>query len=388
MKTLSLLFNTEIQEITKERRKRIVAIVYAIVFFIFFAHNITDIFHQSYQTVPMRTAMILLLICSYFLFYQRAKYDYASYAVIFILTVGTLNIVYIHHFDNYTTGFIYPVVLAAFSIFSWRKGFLLSIAILAIIGLPLLYYPDIFDQSLFLHEPIAISNFFFIFIIILLFAIYYEKTRIDAYIQLINANYTKDLLYNELQHRVKNNLNIVSSILAIQAEKEDQKVKDIIQITKSRIDAMAMVHSMLYVSRNLEKIDAKHFIEKLYHYIQSTLNGHVNIIFKTQNIQLSISEIIPIGLIINELVINSFKYAFHNGKNPKIIIVLKYRRNKVLLTYFDNGIGYDVTMKKNFGLRLVDLNVKQLKGVLKVFYNYGLCYQITYKKSSHSARKK
>jgi len=146
---------------------------------------------------------------------------------------------------------------------------------------------------------------------------------------------------------------------------------------------MAMVHSMLYVSNNLEKVNAKQFIEKLYSNLQSTLSEHVQILFKAQAIELSLNEVIPIGLIVNEWVVNSFKYAFKNEKSPKIIIVLKRRNDTILLTYFDNGSGYDSHMKRNFGLQLVDLNVKQLKGTLKVSYNHGLCYQITYTRGAH-----
>lgn len=381
MEALHLLLNEETQKAMDERRKKIIWVIHIVCFFIFCFLNLTDLYYHKYSIMPIRTMMLLFVVFSFFTFYQKGKYDYASYAMSIILAIETISVIFVYHFDNYTPGFIFPFILAMFSLFSWKKGLAFSILLLLIIGLLLWCYQDILHTSVFLHNTMAIA--YFLSILIIVFAIYYETTRIDAYTRLIDANYKKDLLYDEMQHRVKNNLNIVSSMLAIQAEQEDQKVRDIIKVSKSRIDAIAMVHSMLYVSNDLEKVNAKHFIEKLYLNIQNILSHSVHIVFKAQEVELSLNEVIPIGLIINELVVNSFKYAFKNEKNPKIIIVLKSHGNTILLTYFDNGIGYNLHIEKNFGLQLVDLNVKQLKGTLKVFYNHGLCYKIAYKRDAH-----
>ncbi len=173
-------------------------------------------------------------------------------------------------------------------------------------------------------------------------------------------------------------------MLAIQAELEDKKTQDILKVSKDRIDSIALVHSMLYISNDIEKVNAKLFIEKLALNIQGTLDTHIAIIFKIKEVELSLNEIIPLGLIINELLTNSFKYAFVDTKNPKILIVLHIRKNKVTLTYHDNGIGYSKTeCEQGLGLRLVELNVKQLKGTLTQNRNQGLSYKIIYQRSLH-----
>lgn len=383
MKTSYLPLNIEIQRAMDERRRKILWVVYTVSFFIFFTLNLTDLYRHHYQIIPLRTVILLVIIFSYVMFYKRGNYDYASYVIAIVLAVETISVIFIYRFDNYSTGFIFPFILGMFSLFRWKKGLLISMGLLLILGVLLLGYQDIFSMSIFLHNTMAIAYFLAVLILVFAFAIYYEITRIDAYKRLINANYKKDLLYNEVQHRVKNNLNIVSSMLAIQAGKENQKVRDILKISKNRIDAIAMVHSMLYVSNDLEKVNAKQFIDKLFLNIQSTLSEHVKILFKADAIELSLNEVIPIGLIINELVVNSFKYAFKDEQNPKIIIILKSHGNRVLLTYFDNGSGYNPKMEKNFGLQLVDLNVEQLKGTLKISYNHGLCYNIAYNRGEH-----
>jgi len=379
----NLSFSAEIKRVTEGRRKKIIWVIHAVCFVVFFIHIMLDTYYKNYQIIPLTSIMLLLVIVSFFFFYRKGKYDCASYTMLMILAVETITVAFIYRFDDYTPGFIFPFILSTFSLFSWKRGLILSGILLLIFILLLYYYQDFLNTSAFLYNSMAISNFLSILSIVFIFAIYYETTRIDAYKRLIDANYKKDLLYNEIHHRVKNNLNIVSSMLAIQAEKEDQKTQNIIKASKNRIDAMAMVHSMLYVSNDLERVNTKRFIEKLYQNIKTTINENVKFIFKSREIELSLNEIIPIGLIINELVTNSFKYAFKNHKNPKIIIVLNSHKNHVLLTYFDNGIGHTKDDTQNFGLQLVNLNVKQLKGTLKVSYNQGLCYKIVYKRSIH-----
>jgi len=382
MKHLNVELNPEIKNAIEERRKKILLVVYSICIFIFISHNLADFFYAHYTIIPFRTVILFFILLSFFTFYKKGAYERASYSIVFILSIATLGVLIPNKFDNFTPAFVFPFILAAFSLFSWKKGsFYSGIVLFLLILLPLMFR-DYFENSAFLHNPLAVFNFLFVIIISLVFALYYETTRIDAYKRLINANTKKDLLYNEIHHRVQNNLNIVSSILAIQMEKEDKRVQKIIQVSKNRIDSMAMVHSMLYVSNDLEKVNAKRFIEKLANTIQSTMDSYnVSLIFHIQEVELSLNEIMPIGLIINELLTNSFKYAFFNILHPTINIALNLEKNCVFFSYCDNGVGYKTDVERGLGLRLVDLNVKQLKGVLDMVYENGLCYKIYYKRN-------
>jgi len=384
MKTSNLPFNIETKMVTEERRKKIIWFMHAICFFIFFLHILMDLYYKDYQIIPLTVTMLGLIFVSFFMFYQKGKYDYASYALLVILAIEIIAAMFIYHFDDYTPGFIFPFILGAFSLFSWKRGLLFSISFLLVLALLLFFYHNALSTSIFLHNNVAIANFLSILVIIFVFAIYYETTRIDAYKRLINSNYKKDLLYNEIHHRVKNNLNIVSSMLAIQAELEDKKTQDIIKVSKDRIDSIALVHSMLYVSNDMEKVNAKLFIEKLALNIQGTIDRPISIIFKLAEIELSLNEIIPLGLIINELLTNSFKHAFKDIEKPIIIIVLHARKKSVNVTYYDNGLSCaKPEYEQGLGVKLVALNVKQLKGTLKISRNHGLRYKITYQRSLH-----
>lgn len=384
MKLLNTQPNPEIYFASQERRKKILLVMHAICIIVFLALCITDFYSAHYTLIPFNAVILLLILLSFFKFYKKASYEKASYTIVFVLAISTLGVAITSQFNNFSPAFIFPFILGAFSLFSWKKGLLLSSIPLLGLLFSILFYGEYFQTSAFLQNTLSMLNFVFLLIIILIFAFYYETTRIDAYKKLINANYKKELLYAEIHHRVKNNLNIVSSMLAIQAEKEDEKIQDIIKISKNRIDSIAMVHSMLYISNDIEKVNAKLFIEKLALTLQSTIDNNVSMVFKIKALELSLNEIIPIGLIINELLTNSFKYAFTNTLNPKITIVLQILKNSVLLTYHDNGIGYWKSgYTQGLGLKLVALNVKQLKGFLKIKYIHGLCYKITYQRSLH-----
>jgi two-component sensor histidine kinase len=172
-------------------------------------------------------------------------------------------------------------------------------------------------------------------------------------------------------------------MLSMQALKENKTVRDIIEVSTNRINSMAMVHSMLYVSEDIENINAKKFLEKLSNYLKNNADHNVHIKLNIKELELPLNEIIPLGLIVNELLTNSFKYAFKETSNPKINIVFKIFHGNAIFTYHDNGMGYALDKNDNMGLKLIELNVKQLKGTLKIKNKNGLGYKISYKRKSN-----
>ncbi|MBN2963362.1 sensor histidine kinase [Sulfurospirillum sp. T05] len=383
MKPQPLQSNSEIITAAKERRKKILLAMYVMTIGVFFIHNLTDIYRANYTVILVRSIMLLLMLVAFMRLYQKQQYEKASYAILLILGITTVGISVMGKFDDFTLGFILPFILGAFSLFSWQKGLCFSGALLTVLVGILWFNPTLFATSSFLQSETALLNFLFVVILIIAFGFYYETTRVDAYKRLMNLSHKKDLLYNEIHHRVKNNLNIVSSMLAIQAEKEDQRVKEIIHVSKERIEAMAMVHSMLYVSSDIEKVNAQLFIEKLSSTIERTMGLHVKTKFAVSPLELTLNEVMPLGLIVNELLTNSFKYAFEGMANPCVIIALKENNGVVEFLYQDNGKGQEKEEIKGIGLKLVELNVRQLKGTMALSHKKGFGCQICYKRSNH-----
>lgn len=180
----------------------------------------------------------------------------------------------------------------------------------------------------------------------------------------------KEILLKEIHHRVKNNLQIISSMLNLQSGTlSDDSTKTAVIESKSRVKSMALIHQLLYQSEMFTNIDFASYLEQLMSSLHNTYcKPGENIGYKVcaEHILLDIDTAIPLGLIINELATNAYKYAFPGKKEGNIEVSLtKQPKNSLLLSITDNGIGLpkriDIQNTNTLGLRLVNLLVKQLK---------------------------
>jgi two-component sensor histidine kinase len=185
----------------------------------------------------------------------------------------------------------------------------------------------------------------------------------------------KDSLLKEIHHRVKNNLQMVSSLLSLQTKNTRSKaVIDALEEGKGRVKAMALIHQKLYQNDDLSVIEMQGYIESLVNSVQSVFKkgGHnINITIDAEGVELDIDRAIPFGLVLNELVSNSFKYAFPEGKeNNKIYIHLRKNGEHGFFEYTDNGIGLPEDSEEradtSMGIRLMNRLVNQLQSTLNV----------------------
>ncbi|WP_317045619.1 MULTISPECIES: sensor histidine kinase [Arenibacter] len=186
----------------------------------------------------------------------------------------------------------------------------------------------------------------------------------------------KDSLLKEIHHRVKNNLQMVSSLLSLQTKNTRSKAAiEALEEGKSRVKAMALIHQKLYQNDDLSVIEMQGYIESLINSVQSVYKkgGHnINIAIDAEGVELDIDRAIPFGLILNELVSNSFKYAFpDDDENGKIYIHLrKNGSHEGYFEYTDNGIGLpedtDDRANSSMGIRLMNRLVNQLQSTLNI----------------------
>jgi len=197
----------------------------------------------------------------------------------------------------------------------------------------------------------------------------------------------KEVLLKEIHHRVKNNLQVISSLLYLQSRKaHDQQTIEMFNESQNRIRSMALIHEKLYQSQDIGKIDFADYIRSLTNYLSSSYglkSRATNITVNISNVFLSIDKAIPCGLIINELVSNSLKYAFPEGRNGKIDIQLvPDKNNHVALIVDDNGVGFpkdlDFRKTKTLGLQLVNTLTKQLKATIELHNKKGTRFEITF----------
>ena len=197
----------------------------------------------------------------------------------------------------------------------------------------------------------------------------------------------KEVLLQEIHHRVKNNMQIISSLLNLQSRNiSDKKVKDMFNMSRDRIKSMALIHEKLYQSRDLSKINFAHYIQSLTVHLLHTYNAkedRIKLSAEAKDVFLDISKAIPCGLIVNELVSNSLKHAFPHDMKGNIRVQLNAGNNgDVRLSVSDDGIGIsegvDVQKPESLGLQLVNDLIDQLGGTLELDLNRGTSYKISF----------
>ncbi|WP_282054266.1 sensor histidine kinase [Maribacter luteus] len=181
----------------------------------------------------------------------------------------------------------------------------------------------------------------------------------------------KETLLREVHHRVKNNLQTVSSLLSLQSRSiQDEKMKNIIKSSQNRVISMAMVHEMLYMRDDLSKIEYKSYVQELSEFLIRSLKGadnKVKLNIDIPDIKLGIDTAIPLGLLINEAITNALKYGISNQKDGEISISIEQgEENGYELRIGDNGVGFPDTIDhkttKSLGLKLIHNLARQLKG--------------------------
>jgi PAS domain S-box-containing protein len=208
-----------------------------------------------------------------------------------------------------------------------------------------------------------------------------EKKKLEK--ELIRKNSENELLLKEIHHRVKNNMQIISSFLNLQfSDFEDEKVKDALLKSKDRINSMALIHTKIYQSKELLSINFCEYIQSLTKAIEEGYSLNKNIRFKItdSNIVFEIDLMINLGLIITEIITNSFKHAFNELNEGIITIDLKKKVNSYHLLISDNGKGLDfLNIEKNtLGLDIVKALVEQINATIEINSQNGLKYSIKF----------
>ncbi len=197
----------------------------------------------------------------------------------------------------------------------------------------------------------------------------------------------KEVLLSEIHHRVKNNMQIVSSLLNLQSEYvKDKESLEMFKESRDRIFSMASVHEKLYQSKDLARIDFDDYIRSITKHLFRAYVVDPNAVRLNVNcsdVALNINKAVPCGLIINELISNALKHAFPEGRKGEITIDLHPDGdNRLTLAVSDNGVGFsediDISDSETLGLRLISILVTQLKGTLEIERDVGTTFKITF----------
>jgi len=204
----------------------------------------------------------------------------------------------------------------------------------------------------------------------------------DSNRDLIIKNREKEILLKEIHHRVKNNMQIIISLLNIQANSTTSEHEmSVFNECKDRIRSMAMIHERLYLENDISKITLEEYVYELVKELSTSYSTNQKVKFdlSIEPLQISIDTAIPLGLILNELITNALKHAFKT-KDGVLIIESNCIEKRMKLTISDSGNGFDFKNYKGptFGLELIDILVSQINGTLEYSNNNGSVYTISF----------
>ncbi|MDO9035216.1 MAG: PAS domain S-box protein, partial [Methanoregula sp.] len=211
--------------------------------------------------------------------------------------------------------------------------------------------------------------------------------RLDAEKQLTKSVVEKEVLLREVHHRVKNNLQIIISLLNLQSRYiTDETTRSAFKESQNRVRAMALVHEKLYQSTDLAKLDLGNYIQflgdNLFQFLGMKGKG-ITLTMDIRDIFLAIDTAIPLGLMINEFISNSLKYAFPDGRTGEISLTIHRQDHTLSILFKDNGIGipedFDWRNAGSLGLRLVCSLVEQLDGTIELDRSSGTAFTIVLK---------
>lgn len=212
-----------------------------------------------------------------------------------------------------------------------------------------------------------------------------ERKRAEEAIQRLLEE--KEILLQEVHHRIKNNMHIISSLLALQSSMLDNPpARQALKEMGERIESMMIVYDQLYRSEDYRYLGLQNYLSILIDSIRATwkeASERVKLLKEIDTIRTPTTLSFQIGLILNELVTNAFKYAFPDGRSGTIRVVVRQQDDQLVLSVLDDGVGLpeslDLQQPTGFGLRLVQILTRQLKGSLQVQRQDGTQYQICVK---------
>lgn len=201
-------------------------------------------------------------------------------------------------------------------------------------------------------------------------------------------SYEKEVLLQEVHHRVKNNLQVISSILELQSlQYDDEKFIESFQVGQNRIQAMSLIHQQLYSNDNLKDINFKEYVSNLIAYIKTAnenKNKKIKFNLKLKDFTFPINTAVPLGLILNELISNAYKHAFVDKKEGEISIEVKRKSDNLFqLIIADNGVGIQKKKTSNtLGLKLVEILSAQIGGTSKYEIAEGTTFYVDFKNNT------
>ncbi len=343
-----------------------------------------DIANSRYENSLVEAATIIFLFFNLISLRHSYKLKLVAYIFVFTISIALLTLIYINHFASMSIVFILLMPLTTLLFLNLKESLYVSLLLFSTMAM-LLYFEYLNNsENIIAHNPKALFNLAYTAVIIYIVGLLYHFSILKTFDELDASNHQKAILLKEVHHRVKNNLNVIASIMGLHESTLSGKEREELLKSKSRIEAIALVHEMLYKDDNFESIDFNTYMNRLTNLLLGMYAGEqvITVDIKSNNIKMSLTVMVQLGIMVNELFTNSIKYAFLNKKGH-INIELQYHNDEYMLIYSDDGRGCssldELSKSKSLGIRLIHLTAKQLKGKVEILNEKGLKYKIRFK---------
>jgi len=321
----------------------------------------------------------LLSFIAYKLVCKRDNIDIASTTLFWISTFIEVLYLIAHSIDF---NIIFALFIPILAFYTMKKRTLiinLTLYYLLLISIFSYYYITT-SNNIFLHNGNFIFSYIIAHLFILAFGAFYYLAIDEFIFRLERANKTQKLLLKEVHHRVKNNLNLIASILGLQKNlQKDKTSKYLLEQNQHRVESIALLHNILYKNNLLDSTDTKLYLTALIDkIIQSYGNENIKIMTNIEKIELSMNSMLQLGIMINEMLTNTLKHNINSIIS--IEIVFKKIDDYYHLIYCDNSKNVDLMeLKRGFGYNLITLSASAFKSDIQLDNNNKFCYNITLK---------
>jgi two-component sensor histidine kinase len=240
------------------------------------------------------------------------------------------------------------------------------------------------------QQLLLMGAFGLMVLISLVFYAYRQKRKANAHLSEKNAMISqalkeKDILLREIHHRVKNNLQMISALLYLHGKSiNDPFAQEALLESQNRVQSMAMIHQNLYQTENLLGVGVKNYLDRLLAHLIASYNvesDRIRIRTQIEIDHLDVDTIVPLALIVNELISNSLKYAFQDGRTGEIDVFIGRKEGQIMVSVRDNGVGLPATFSKDvpssFGYKLINILSERLGAQLSTKTDKGTLVSLT-----------
>jgi two-component sensor histidine kinase len=332
---------------------------------------------DSYFEVASLTASAMALV----FFYRTRRLEAAKIIAVWIAYLLIFALVYTSRFDHFVSMYVVIAPLISYFMFS------LLVALINLAFFYLLFAVEFWaiptQQSSFLQDADAVWNFGITILFIHALGLTYHLAIKSSYRRLEASNNQNKMLLREVHHRVKNNLNMIVSLIGLQMLTGKKNNQEELGEIKNRIQTIAYTHELLYQEEQFGSIDFYEYMHKLIRLFDTPYrrDNAIHIHIQSDQITLPIESMIQIGLLTNELLTNSYKHAFEHARGEIHIALERQPDGQMHYTYRDNGRGIDpiqLTRSKTLGMIVIRSTAQQLGGTPDIQCDNGFCLDLVF----------